>query len=124
MIDSVIQIFLKPDMKTYFSSLSPVSSSTPPILFLADIIRLNRRLPLREGNSNLFSCFDTFDEPGHIVAEGTHGLETFLVLSDLIGGVAVYHVPVAGADDRHLGIHRVLVQGVQRGGGSGAGVRR
>lgn len=64
--------------------------------FLADIIRLNRRLPLREGDSGFLSGLDAFDEPGHVVAEGTHGLEAFFVLSDLVRGVAVYHVPVLG----------------------------
>ena len=61
---------------------------------LSDKVSHHRFLLYRIRDTCCATCFDTLEEPSHVAAELTHNLHAFLVLEDLLRGVAVYHVPV------------------------------
>ena len=46
------------------------------------------------GHTGGLACGNALEQPAHVVAQGTHDLQAFLVLQDFFGGVAVYGIPV------------------------------
>ena len=88
---------------------------------LTNEVRGNAPLLLgREINPCCFPGFFQFQQPCHVTAKNAHDLQTFLVLHNLLGRIAVYHIPIAGAGDEHLSVQKILVHLIQRRGRSGA----
>ena len=52
------------------------------------------RLPDGILNTGILAGFNASEKPRHVVCKGAHGLKTFLVLHYLLGGVAVYLIPI------------------------------
>ena len=94
----------------------------PSFVILADKIREYRFFCLGQTVALLLRG-DGLDEEGDVAAENTHTLHALLILYHVLGTVTVYHVPVAGACDRHLADGEVLVQLVEGGSGAGASGR-
>lgn len=55
-------------------------------------------------------AFQGFEHPCHIFSECTHGLETLLVLADILGSESVNGVPVLRRHYRHIADGEVLVE--------------
>ncbi len=42
------------------------------------------------------------EEPGHVLTEGLHGLETFSIIPHIAGSQADADIPITGPGDDHL----------------------
>ncbi len=48
----------------------------------------------RRIDSRRFSSLNTFEQPGHVVCQSTHGLQAFLILQDFLRSIAMHRIPV------------------------------
>ena len=71
---------------------------------LSDEVREDIALWRWEFDSGLFARFDTAEEPSHVSAHATHDLHPFQVLHDLVGVVAVDHIPILPGYQRHVAV--------------------
>ena len=60
------------------------------------------------------------DQPCDVLAQRAHGLQAFLVLADIVGGIAVDLVPVLGGGHRHIADGEIFVQPVKGSAGAAA----
>lgn len=93
---------------------------------MPDEIGADDGLQGRGRDAGIFSRLDAFQQPGHLARQVAHGLETLRVLADILGAVAVDHVPIGGTHLWHAADAEIFVQIVQRGRGprpAGAGHR-
>ena len=62
-----------------------------------------------------FAELEAFEQPGHVAAEGAHGLETLQILADFVRGAAMHHVPILGGNDGHIVHGEIFVELVKGG---------
>lgn len=75
-------------------------------------------LVLRPCNTLRFSSFHIFQKPCHVLRQRPHGLQTFLVLTDILRCEAVYLIPVLRTDNVHIADTEIFVQAVKGCAGS------
>lgn len=67
------------------------------------------RLICRKINSILASTSYTFQQPGHILSQYTHGLQTFLILTNIVRGKTVDRIPILRRYNRHVANRKILI---------------
>lgn len=70
--------------------------------------------------SRVFTRFNAFQKPRHVIAERTHRLHSLFVAGGLVRVVAVYFVPIGGGYHGHGADGEIFVHHIERGGASRA----
>ena len=74
---------------------------------LSDEIRVTRHFFFGQSIALALGS-DGADEEGHVATQDAHDLHAFFVLHHVFSGVAMHHVPIATAHDRHLADGEIL----------------
>ena len=84
----------------------------------ADKTGADSALRSRKRDAGLSAGFNTGEQPGQVIGKGSHCLQSFQVLFDLIGSIAMDTVPILGGDHRHRGDREVFIELIKGRAGS------